>query len=100
KRGLGDELVIAPYATALPPLLQAQESTEKFPPLEQAGARGDYGFFDAIDYTNRDPVGDDEPTRPGAWRRSVVHNYLAHHQGLTLVALGNALGGVRMWRRS
>src|SRR4029453_8210183 len=42
KRGLGEELVIAPYATALAAILQPKESTENFRRLEQAGARGDY----------------------------------------------------------
>src|SRR5262245_26292086 len=93
KRGLGDELVVAPYATALASMLQPKESTENLRRLEQAGARGEYGFFDAIDYTNRDSVGDDEPGRPDFRRKSVVRNYLAHHQGMTLVAIANTLSG-------
>lgn len=95
KRGLGDELVVAPYATALAAMVDAPGSARNLRRLTSAGAEGDYGYFDAIDYTPReaaDPqhetaVESDGSPAPG----TVVRTYLAHHAGMTLVALSNAL---------
>ena len=47
------------------------------------------GFFDALDYTNRR---EDATTGPADTATPViVDTYMAHHQGMTLVALANAL---------
>ena len=54
KRGLGDELVVAPYATALAAMIDARASAANLRRLSGAGLEGDYGFFDAIDYTTRE----------------------------------------------
>src|SRR5207253_781146 len=58
KRGLGDELVVAPYATALAAMIDAPRSAANLRRLAAAGMEGEYGFFDAIDYTRREA---DEP---------------------------------------
>src|SRR6266496_3833840 len=55
KRGLGDEVVVAPYATALALLIDPPASAENLRRLAVMGLDGDYGFFDAIDFTNRGP---------------------------------------------
>ena len=92
-RGLGDELVVAPYATALAATIDPRQSTANLRRLAAVGLEGDYGFFDAIDYTPREadhhdapPVAEGEPALG-----TVVRTYLAHHAGMTLVALANAL---------
>ena len=54
KRGLGDELVVAPYATALAAMIDPPQSAANLRRLAGAGLEGDYGFFDAIDYTARE----------------------------------------------
>ena len=93
KRGLGDELVIAPYATALAAMIVPAESAANLRRLAEQGVEGEYGFFDAIDYTRRDAQHpEDEATvhRDSA-EGTVVRSYLAHHQGMTLVALANTL---------
>lgn len=90
KRGLGDEVVVAPYATALAVTLDPTASTANLRRLAALGLEGEYGFFDAIDYTARS--GDEEGG-------VVVPIYLAHHQGMTLIALTNALVGDRMINR-
>ena len=54
KRGLGDELVVAPYATALAAMIDSPRSARNLRRLISAGLEGDYGFFDAIDYTARE----------------------------------------------
>ena len=82
KRGLSDSHVIAPYATALAALVFPRAAADNFDQLAAAGGRGQYGFYDAIDYT---------PARlPEGASMAVIKNYMAHHQGMTIVALANA----------
>jgi cyclic beta-1,2-glucan glucanotransferase len=99
KRGLGDEVVVAPYATALAVTIDPTASTANLRRLAAAGLEGDYGFFDAIDYTSRgaDAAPDDDDHEPG--RGVAIPSYYAHHEGMTLVALANALTGDRMVER-
>ncbi len=83
KRGLEDDLVISPYSTALALMVASRESIENFEALEQEGGRGEYGFFEAIDYT---------PARLAVnERKHVVQNFFAHHQGMSLCSLVNVL---------
>jgi len=96
RRGLGDELVVAPYATGLAAMIQPTPSAANLRRLAGAGLEGEYGFFDAIDYTDRDP---DAVPRKGRPAGTIVRTYLAHHQGMTLVALANVLLGNRMVER-
>ncbi len=83
KRGLGGDAVVAPYATALAAMIAPQTAAENFVRLADAGGRGRYGWYEALDYT---------PARlPEGERRAVVRSYMAHHQGMTVVALADAL---------
>ena len=97
KRGLGDELVIAPYATALAAMLVPAQSAKNLRRLAALGLEGDYGFFDALDYMNR--VGDDADGVADTAQPVIVRTFMAHHQGMTLVALANALLDNRMVSR-
>ncbi|MDB4873766.1 MAG: putative cyclic beta 1-2 glucan synthetase [Gemmatimonadetes bacterium] len=81
KRGLASDLVVAPYATALAAAVDVHHALRNFAELERHGALGAYGFYDALDYTR---VGEDE-------RAAVVRTFMAHHVGMSLVALDNAL---------
>ncbi len=81
KRGLASDLVVAPYATALALAVEAHEALRNLAELERRGALGAYGFYDALDYTRVDP---DE-------RAATVRTFMAHHVGMSLVALDNAL---------
>ncbi|OFV90071.1 MAG: carbohydrate-binding protein [Acidobacteria bacterium RIFCSPLOWO2_02_FULL_64_15] len=100
-RGLGDELVIAPYASALAAMIDSPQSAANLRRLTAAGLEGDYGFFDAVDYTTREADRHDavvaEANSPAAG--TVVRTYLAHHAGMTLVALANVLLGDPMVKR-
>jgi cyclic beta-1,2-glucan synthetase len=98
KRGLGDELVVAPYATALAAMLEPAASTANLRRLAAAGVDGEFGFFDAIDYTRRgsDGAQEDDHARTGG---VVVPAYLAHHSAMTLIALTNTLLRDRMVER-
>ena len=91
ERGLGDSTVIAPYATALATMVDPSAAAHNFTRLLAAGARGKYGWYEALDYTKvRLPFGLDV---------AVVHAYMAHHQGMSIVAIANALGYAAMRRR-
>ena len=83
KRGLGANLVVAPYATALAAMVEPRAALRNFINLANAGALGTYGYFEALDYT---------PERlPDGLVVAVVRAYMAHHQGMTIVALANTL---------
>ena len=56
KRGLGRDLVIAPYATALAAMVDASAALSNLATLERRGALGEYGFRDALDYTRPVPA--------------------------------------------
>lgn len=81
KRGLGDDLVVAPYATALAAQIDPERALENLHRFEQLGALGEVGFCDALDYTRPEP---------GA-RFARVETYMAHHIGMSLVAFTNLL---------
>jgi cellobiose phosphorylase len=92
KRGLADDLVIAPYATALALHLQPTAAMANFARLSAEGGEGRFGFYEAIDYTRRKTYDSRSLPEPApAPASSVVRTYMAHHQGMILVALANAL---------
>ena len=83
KRGLADDLVVAPYASGLALLVDPQAALLNLKRLIQLGLRGHYGYYESIDYT---------PHRQLRGHRGlVVHTYMVHHQGMMLLALDNAL---------
>ncbi|MDH4172660.1 MAG: glycosyl transferase, partial [Betaproteobacteria bacterium] len=83
KRGLGANAVVAPYATALAAMVDPGAAVRNFARLAALGARGRYGFYEALDYT---------PTRlPEGKDVAIVRAFMAHHQGMTVIALANVL---------
>ncbi len=88
KRGLGRDLVIAPYASALALLVEPDRALANLSVLAGLDALGPYGFRDAIDYARPDP-GEDH---------AVVRSYMAHHIGMSLAALTNVLTD-DVWQR-
>lgn len=83
KRGLAENKVIAPYATALATMVNPVAACANFERLKASGALADYGFFEAIDYT-RTRLPDDTSL-------ALVQSFMAHHQGMTIVAIANTL---------
>ena len=79
KRGLRENAVIAPYATALAAMVDPQAAARKFlAPALPPAAVGRFGWYEALDYT---------PSRvPEGETVAIVRAYMAHHQGMTLVA--------------
>lgn len=91
KRGLGDDLVIAPYASALALMVLPEEACRNLQVLAKAGFLGDYGFYEAIDYT---------PSRvPRGKSHAIVRSFMAHHQGMSLLAYDHVLNHEPMQRR-
>ena len=83
KRGLFEDVVVAPYATALAAMVDPRAALDNIARLEKAGAGGSYGFYEALDFT---------PSRlPEKAKVAVVRAYMAHHQAMTIVALGNVV---------
>ena len=91
KRGLSEDVVVAPYATALGAMIQPEAAVRNFARLSDAGAGGRYGFREALDYTAR--------RLPEGASVAIVKSYMAHHQGMALVALGNVLNDRAMVER-
>ncbi len=128
KRGLEDDLVVAPYATMLALSVDAPAAVANLRRLAAAGLVGRYGFYDAIDYTSGRNEADrlDRPTSPrteegrddrdippfhrggregragalpilrrggvgGEVSGAIVRTYMVHHEGMSLLALDNAL---------
>lgn len=91
QRGLGEHLVIAPYASAMAVPLAPHAACDNLAELERRGYLGDHGFYDAIDYTagRRLPDGRPAPCR----------TVMAHHSGMTLLAFAMTLLGRPMQRR-
>jgi cyclic beta-1,2-glucan synthetase len=91
KRGLADNAVIAPYATALAAMVAPDEAARNFERLARIGARGRYGFYEAVDMT---------PSRvPEGEAQAIVQAFMAHHQGMSIVAIADALLGGLMRER-
>ena len=83
KRGLAEDLVIAPYATALAAMYLPHAAVENFKALTKVGALGALGFYEALDYT---------PIRLAEGQKvAVIKCYMAHHQGMSLVAFDNVV---------
>jgi cyclic beta-1,2-glucan synthetase len=83
KRGLIEDLVVSPYATILASQVKPVEAIENLRTLEREGALARFGFYEALDYTP-ERVKKGEHCTP-------VRAFMAHHQGMSLVALDNLL---------
>jgi cyclic beta-1,2-glucan synthetase len=91
KRGLGEDLVIAPYASALALTVTPLEACRNLQRLAADGLLGGYGFYEAVDYT---------PSRvPRGKNHAIVRSFMAHHQGMSLLAFEHVLLNRPMERR-
>lgn len=83
KRGLADDLVIAPYASLLALPLRPQAVMDNVRHLAQLGMLGFYGLYEAVDFT---------PARLTLGKKfEIVREYMAHHQGMILLSIANFL---------
>lgn len=83
KRGLAKDTVVAPYATALAAMYDAKSAVTNFEHLTAVGGLGRYGFYEALDFT--------ASRVPKSKKVAIVRAYMAHHQGMTLIALANVV---------
>ena len=91
KRGLAEDLVIAPYATAMALMVAPREACANLQRLAAEGRSGTYGFYEAVDYT---------PARlPPDETSATIRSFMAHHQGMSVLSLANFLLDNPMQRR-
>jgi cyclic beta-1,2-glucan synthetase len=84
-------LVVAPYATILALGYAEEDCFSNLKKMAELGCVGDYGYYEAIDFTGPDPV--------AMTPYSIVKSFMAHHQGMNLVAINNFLHNRIMQRR-
>jgi len=90
-RGLEEDIVIAPYASMLALMVAPVKSCNNLMELSDSGFIGQYGFYEAIDYTaSRQPRGK---------KFSVIHSYMVHHQGMGFLSMAYQLLNKPMQRR-
>ncbi len=90
-RQSAEDVVITPYATLLALMEDPKSALSNMQFLRREGLLGEYGFFEAADYT---------PSRLGGnMRRGIVKSYMSHHQGMSLAAITNVLCQNSLQRR-
>ena len=83
KRGLIEDLVVAPYATMLAANVDPLSAMDNLRRLQKEGALGPYGFYESIDYTAE--------RLPENQKSVLIRAFMTHHQGMSLVSLANVL---------
>ncbi|TXT18029.1 MAG: cellobiose phosphorylase [Erysipelotrichaceae bacterium] len=91
KRGLVEDVVVAPYATFLALMVDPKGAIANLKRLSEEGLDGPYGYYEAADYTAERLTFEA--------KRTVVKSFMAHHQGMSLVAIDNYLNGNLMQNR-
>lgn len=91
KRGLSEDVVISPYATVMALMVAPEEACKNLEVLVANGFEGEFGFYEAIDYT---------PSRlPRGQANAVIHSFMAHHQGMSFLSLSYLLLNQPMQKR-
>ena len=91
KRGLIEDAVVSPYSTFMALMVNPSEAYKNIKHLKAEGMEGPYGFYEAADYT---------PERVGFQaKKTIIKSFMAHHEGMSLLALNNYLNGNIMQRR-
>ncbi|AEP31463.1 GH36-type glycosyl hydrolase domain-containing protein [Brumicola nitratireducens] len=91
KRGLSEDLVVAPYSSVLALMVAPEAACENLQKLAANGMLGQYGFYEAIDYTKARLLHDQTS--------AIIPSFMAHHQGMSLLALSYHLLKRPMQRR-
>src|SRR5215469_1913936 len=92
KKGESDPVIISPYSTFLALSVDYEAALSNLRRMDSLGWFGEYGFYEAADYTH-------PRKRFRGPRYEVVRQWMVHHQGMSLLALGNFLcdGVVQRW---
>ncbi|MEX2415890.1 MAG: glucoamylase family protein, partial [Paenibacillaceae bacterium] len=91
KYGLEQDLVVAPYATIMALPYATYQGLMDLARMEDLGARGEFGYYEAIDYTLTRLPKDQE--------HIIIKSFMAHHQGMSLLTLANVLLPQKMYDR-
>ena len=91
KRGLGEDLVISPYSTIMSLMVAPAEAYKNLQVLKEEGFEGDYGFYEAIDYT--------ASRLQRKQTRAVIQSFMAHHQGMSLLSISYLVLNMPMQQR-
>ncbi len=91
KRGLGEDLVIAPYATHMALMVAPEVAYDNLRYLKELGFEGDYGFYEAIDYT--------ASRLTSKQKNKVIKSFMAHHQGMSMLSIHYVLTDKLMHQR-
>ncbi|TBU74010.1 GH36-type glycosyl hydrolase domain-containing protein [Phytopseudomonas daroniae] len=91
KRGLGEDVVMAPYASVLALMVAPEAACKNLQRLAGMGMAGRYGLYEAIDFTSA--------RLPPGQSAALIQSFMAHHQGMSLLALAYVLLDRPMQRR-
>ena len=91
KRGLAEDLVVAPYATIMALMVMPDEAYDNLQTMSKVGFEGNYGFYEAIDYTTA--------RLPRGQENVIIRSFMAHHQGMSLLSLSYLLLNQPMQKR-
>jgi cyclic beta-1,2-glucan synthetase len=91
KRGLSGDVVIAPYATGLAAMVDPHAALSNYHRLAGLGALGRFGYYEAVDFTRS--------RLPEGQSFAIVRSHMAHHQGMTIVAIADTVQNGRMRSR-
>ena len=91
KRGLADDLVVAPYASMMALMVAPKPACANLRRMATAGLEGRYGYYEAIDYT---PA---RLTRGQSF--AIVRSFMTHHEGMSFLSLAYVLLDRPMQRR-
>jgi cyclic beta-1,2-glucan synthetase len=91
KRGLEEEVVVAPYATLLAVNIAPRETVQNLRRLAKLGLLNDHGYYESVDFAR-------PPSREGE-RGVIVRAYMTHHQGMAFLSLTNLIHGNSIQRR-
>ncbi len=83
KRGLEEDTVVAPYASAMALMVAPEKACENLELLNKKGVEGKYGFYEAVDYTSS--------RLQRGQTSAIVYSFMAHHHGMTLLSLAYLL---------
>jgi cyclic beta-1,2-glucan synthetase len=85
------DVVVSPYSTFLGLLVDVGGSIENIRKMRELGWLGTYGFYEAGDFTAS------RAKSPSKFE--IVRCWLAHHQGMSLMAVANVLCNASSQRR-
>ena len=91
KRGLVNDYVVSPYSSFFALAFDQKSAISNLRHLESEGLQGQYGFYEAADYTE-ERIGNETP-------KKIVQTYMSHHLGMSIVAINNCLNDSIMQKR-